>query len=73
MAKSHGTVSAHKQVVYLWAKNLGGETAVKLLNKFNLLEDAIDFAAENRWGTATGIHITSSFWRLTITDLVDKS
>ncbi|XP_053503578.1 intraflagellar transport protein 172 homolog isoform X4 [Ictalurus furcatus] len=48
VSKSHGTVSTHKQVVYLWAKNLGGETAVKLLNKFGLLEDAIDFAAENR-------------------------
>ncbi|KAM9496806.1 intraflagellar transport protein 172 homolog [Clarias gariepinus] len=48
VSKSHGTVSAYKQVVYLWARNLGGETAVKLLTKFGLLEDAIDFAAENR-------------------------
>ncbi|XP_072536228.1 intraflagellar transport protein 172 homolog isoform X2 [Salminus brasiliensis] len=48
VSKSHGPASAHKQVAYLWAKNLGGEAAVKLLNKFGLLETAIDFAAENR-------------------------
>ncbi|XP_046728666.1 intraflagellar transport protein 172 homolog isoform X1 [Silurus meridionalis] len=48
VSKSHGAASAHKQVVYLWAKSLGGETAVKLLNKFGLLGDAIEFAAENR-------------------------
>ncbi|KAJ8355794.1 hypothetical protein SKAU_G00185880 [Synaphobranchus kaupii] len=47
VAKSHGGVSGHKQVAYLWAKNLGGEAAVKLLNKFGLLETAIDFAADN--------------------------
>uniref|UniRef100_A0A8C2A4T1 Intraflagellar transport 172 n=1 Tax=Cyprinus carpio TaxID=7962 RepID=A0A8C2A4T1_CYPCA len=47
MAKTHGGASAHKQVAYLWAKNLGGEAAVKLLNKFGFLETAIDFAADN--------------------------
>ncbi|KAI1897568.1 hypothetical protein AGOR_G00084610 [Albula goreensis] len=47
VAKSHGGASAHKQVAYLWAKSLGGEAAVKLLNKFGLLETAIDFAADN--------------------------
>ncbi|XP_058274743.1 intraflagellar transport protein 172 homolog [Hemibagrus wyckioides] len=46
VSKSHGTASTHKQVVYLWAKNLGGKAAVKLLNKFSMLEDAIDFAAK---------------------------
>lgn len=48
VSKSHGPANAHKQVAYLWAKNLGGEAAVKLLKKFGLLETAIDFAAENR-------------------------
>ena len=48
VSKNHGPASAHKQVAYLWAKNLGGEAAVKLLNKFGLLETAIDFASENR-------------------------
>ncbi|XP_016392956.1 intraflagellar transport protein 172 homolog [Sinocyclocheilus rhinocerous] len=47
IAKTHGGASAHKQVAYLWAKNLGGEVAVKLLNKFGFLETAIDFAADN--------------------------
>lgn len=47
VAKGHGGASAHKQVAYLWAKSLGGEAAVKLLNKFGLLETAIDFAADN--------------------------
>uniref|UniRef100_A0A672S8A0 Intraflagellar transport protein 172 homolog n=1 Tax=Sinocyclocheilus grahami TaxID=75366 RepID=A0A672S8A0_SINGR len=46
IAKTHGGASAHKQVAYLWAKNLGGEAAVKLL-KFGFLETAIDFAADN--------------------------
>uniref|UniRef100_W5KZE2 Intraflagellar transport protein 172 homolog n=1 Tax=Astyanax mexicanus TaxID=7994 RepID=W5KZE2_ASTMX len=48
VSKSHGPANAHKQVAYLWGKNLGGEAAVKLLKKFGLLETAIDFAAENR-------------------------
>uniref|UniRef100_A0A673MHL4 Intraflagellar transport protein 172 homolog n=1 Tax=Sinocyclocheilus rhinocerous TaxID=307959 RepID=A0A673MHL4_9TELE len=47
VSKTHGGASAHKQVAYLWAKNLGGEVAVKLLNKFGFLETAIDFAADN--------------------------
>ncbi|XP_030627149.1 intraflagellar transport protein 172 homolog [Chanos chanos] len=47
VAKSHGGANAHKQVAYLWAKSLGGEAAVKLLNKFGLLETAIDLATEN--------------------------
>ncbi|KAK0069568.1 intraflagellar transport protein 172 isoform X1 [Biomphalaria pfeifferi] len=47
VAKSQGGPPAAKQVAYLWAKNLGGDSAVKLLNKFGLLEAAIDYAAEN--------------------------
>ncbi|XP_068135903.1 intraflagellar transport protein 172 homolog [Hyperolius riggenbachi] len=47
VAKTHGGANAHKNVVYLWAKSLGGEAAVKLLTKFNLLEMAIDHATEN--------------------------
>ncbi|XP_057208125.1 intraflagellar transport protein 172 homolog isoform X2 [Triplophysa rosa] len=47
IAKSHGGANAHKQVAYLWAKSLGGEAAVKLLNKFGLLETTIDFATDN--------------------------
>ncbi len=47
MAKAHGGPTAAKPVAYLWAKNLGGDSAVKLLNKFGLLDAAIDYAAEN--------------------------
>lgn len=47
VAKSAGAPTAHKQVAYLWAKSLGGDSAVKLLSKFGLLEAAIDYASEN--------------------------
>ncbi|KAM9840528.1 intraflagellar transport protein 172 homolog [Aulostomus maculatus] len=47
VAKSHGGAGAQKQVAYLWARSLGGEAAVKLLNKFGLLEYAIETAANN--------------------------
>ncbi|KAA8582872.1 hypothetical protein FQN60_015418, partial [Etheostoma spectabile] len=47
VAKSHGGAGAQKQVAYLWARSLGGEAAVKLLNKFGLLEYAIEFASNN--------------------------
>jgi hypothetical protein len=47
VAKAHGGAPAAKQVAYLWAKSLGGDSAVKLLNKFGLLDAAIDYAAEN--------------------------
>lgn len=47
VAKAQGGQTASKQVAYLWAKSLGGDSAVKLLNKFGLLEAAIDYAAEN--------------------------
>uniref|UniRef100_A0A8C4VU35 Intraflagellar transport protein 172 homolog n=1 Tax=Gopherus evgoodei TaxID=1825980 RepID=A0A8C4VU35_9SAUR len=47
VAKAHGGANSYKHVTYLWAKSLGGEAAVKLLNKFGLLEMAIDHAADN--------------------------
>ncbi|KAI8902928.1 hypothetical protein BC833DRAFT_571194 [Globomyces pollinis-pini] len=47
VAKSHGGVNSAKQVAYLWARSLGGESAVKLLTKLALLDSAIDFATEN--------------------------
>lgn len=49
VAKAHGGANAHKHVAYLWAKSLGGEAAVRLLNKLGLLEAAIDHAADNWW------------------------
>ncbi|XP_030838935.1 intraflagellar transport protein 172 homolog isoform X2 [Strongylocentrotus purpuratus] len=47
VAKANGGANASKQVAYLWAKSLGGDSAVKLLTKFGLLEAAIDYAADN--------------------------
>ncbi|XP_047600746.1 intraflagellar transport protein 172 homolog isoform X11 [Lutra lutra] len=47
VAKAHGGANAHKHVAYLWAKSLGGESAVRLLTKLGLLEAAVDHAADN--------------------------
>ena len=47
VAKSHGGATAANQVAYLWAKTLGGESAVKLLTKFGLLEAAVNYATDN--------------------------
>uniref|UniRef100_A0A3Q0QW63 Intraflagellar transport 172 n=1 Tax=Amphilophus citrinellus TaxID=61819 RepID=A0A3Q0QW63_AMPCI len=47
VVKSHGGAGAQKQVAYLWAQSLGGEAAVKLLNKFGLIEHAIEAASNN--------------------------
>uniref|UniRef100_A0A665WKK4 Intraflagellar transport 172 n=1 Tax=Echeneis naucrates TaxID=173247 RepID=A0A665WKK4_ECHNA len=44
---NHGGAGAQKQVAFLWARSLGGEAAVKLLNKFGLLEYAIESASNN--------------------------
>ena len=48
VAKAEGGSNAANQVAYLWAKSLGGESAVKLLTKFGLLEAAIDYATKNQ-------------------------
>jgi len=47
VSKEHGGDNAAKQVAFLWAKTLGGDSAVKLLNRFNLLEEAIEFSGDN--------------------------
>ena len=38
VAQTHGGPNSAKQVAFLWAKTLGGESAVKLLNKFGILD-----------------------------------
>ena len=38
MAQTLGGPNSAKQVAFLWAKTLGGESAVKLLNKFGILD-----------------------------------
>ena len=47
MAQNNGGPHAAKQVAFLWAKTLGGESAVKLLSKFGILEAGIDYACES--------------------------
>ena len=47
VAKGHGGVNASKQVAYAWAVHLGGEAGAKLLTKFGLIEQAIDYATES--------------------------
>merc|ERR1711988_923616 len=46
VSKVHGGPKASQQVAYLWASSLGGDSAVKLLSKFGMVEIAIDFACE---------------------------
>ena len=61
LAKMHGGDAAAKQVAILWAKSLGGDSAVKLLQKHGLLDEAIDYAATNgcESGTPTAIDGTN--------------
>ncbi|QDZ23436.1 intraflagellar transport protein [Chloropicon primus] len=47
VAKLHGGSSASKQVAFAWAVHLGGDEGTKLLQKFGLVEQAIDYALEN--------------------------
>nr|CDJ87483.1 intraflagellar transport protein 172 homolog [Haemonchus contortus] len=46
LARSEGGEQEQKQVALLWAKSLGGEAGVKLLNKFGMLNEAIDHFSE---------------------------
>lgn len=46
VAKSHGSPDGASKVAVLWAHQLGGDSAVKLLTKLNLLDWAIDHALE---------------------------
>lgn len=47
VAKAHGGVNASKKVAYAWAVSLGGEAGAKLLTKFGLIDQAIDYATES--------------------------
>ncbi|XP_050690071.1 intraflagellar transport protein 172 homolog [Eriocheir sinensis] len=47
VAKQRGGANAGKQVAFLWARTLRGDAAVKLLKKFGLLEQCIDYACES--------------------------
>jgi intraflagellar transport protein 172 len=47
LAKAHEGPTTAKQVAYLWARSIGGEAAVKLLTRLNLLDSAIEFATDS--------------------------
>ncbi|MCL4124638.1 UNVERIFIED_CONTAM: hypothetical protein GTU68_062016, partial [Idotea baltica] len=47
VAKQEGGAGAAKQVAFLWARTLRGDAAVKLLNKFGILEQCIDYCCES--------------------------
>ncbi|XP_026675781.1 intraflagellar transport protein 172 homolog [Diaphorina citri] len=46
IALSNGGQEAVEPVVYLWAKSLGGDSAVRLLNRLSLLESCISNACD---------------------------
>lgn len=46
VANQKGGSAAAMQVAFLWSKSLGADSAVKLLNKMNLLQACIDYACE---------------------------
>ncbi|XP_043216719.1 intraflagellar transport protein 172 homolog isoform X2 [Amphibalanus amphitrite] len=47
VAKNSGGNNAAKQVAYLWARTMGGESAVKLLRKLGYLDQCIEYACES--------------------------
>ena len=47
VAKLHGGSNASKQVAFAWAVSLGGDEGNKLLQKFGLVDQAIDYAVES--------------------------
>ncbi|VDN00883.1 unnamed protein product [Thelazia callipaeda] len=48
VAKQEGEELAQNQVIYRWAKSLNAEAAVKLLRKFKILDESINYACDNR-------------------------
>ncbi|XP_025413024.1 intraflagellar transport protein 172 homolog isoform X3 [Sipha flava] len=47
IAKNNGGEHAAEQVAFLWAKSLGGDSAIKLLNRLGLLNECIDHACDS--------------------------
>uniref|UniRef100_A0A0K0F112 Intraflagellar transport protein osm-1 (inferred by orthology to a C. elegans protein) n=1 Tax=Strongyloides venezuelensis TaxID=75913 RepID=A0A0K0F112_STRVS len=47
IAKQEGGENAGRNVIYLWAKTLGGDSGVKLLQKYNILDEVITIACQN--------------------------
>ena len=47
IARVHAGETAEKQLAFLWARSLGGESAIKLLNRLGHVNDVIDIACSN--------------------------
>ena len=47
VSRIHAGDTAEKQIAYLWARSLGGDSAIKLLNRLGQLEAVIEIAATN--------------------------
>uniref|UniRef100_A0A0N4ZD27 WD_REPEATS_REGION domain-containing protein n=1 Tax=Parastrongyloides trichosuri TaxID=131310 RepID=A0A0N4ZD27_PARTI len=47
IGKQEGGENAARNVAYLWAKALGGDSAVRLLQKYNVLNEVIAMACDN--------------------------
>lgn len=46
VAKQNGGLAAANQVAFLWASTLPIDSAIKLLNKYGILEACVDYACE---------------------------
>lgn len=46
VSKQNGGPNAAKQVAFLWASTLSIDSAIKLLNKYGILEACVDYACE---------------------------
>lgn len=46
VAKQNGGANAANQVAFLWARTLHIDSAIKLLNKYGILEQSINYACE---------------------------
>ena len=47
VARSFGGPSHQQRVAYEWSRSLGGESAVKLLNKLGMLESTLNLALKS--------------------------
>ena len=47
ISRIHAGDTAEKQIAYLWARSLGGDSAIKLLNRLGHMESVIEIAATN--------------------------
>ncbi|KAK9502773.1 hypothetical protein O3M35_011482 [Rhynocoris fuscipes] len=47
VARQYGGESAGQHLAFAWAKHLGGESAIKLLKKYDLLQQCVEYACDS--------------------------